>query len=258
MDEARQAARQFFGRNDVFAETANYLLRDGKQRFAPEELCDLEGMEIKEGGKPFHVPEERDLMRFWNGGDQGHLIIALDLAYQPAWPTEMRYRDALTYYDEFGTVYEDWATAAAGIRKQPPVDGSVYLTELILRAPRDEKLIPVISLNVNLQPKAWDTPITYHEMLHMKDPEVLKLIQDYGMYLLDPYNTEDDVCRQFQTELRYILPMLKYRDSPEKLEACFRADKPSALSPEALELLRTHGYPDQTLENWMGKATETT
>ncbi len=242
MDEARQAARQFFGRNDVFAETANYLLRDGKQRFAPEELCDLEGMEIKEGGKPFHVPEERDLMRFWNGGDQGHLIIALDLAYQPAWPTEMRYRDALTYYDEFGTVYEDWATAAAGIRKQPPVDGSVYFTELILRAPRDEKLIPVISLHVNLQPKAWDTPLSIAEMVG--NPVMAKAFGKYEMRLLDPYNTEDDVCRQFQTELRYIVPMLKYRGSPEKLEAYFGADKPGTLSPEAVALLRTHGYPD--------------
>ncbi len=239
MEKAKEAAVQFFGRSDVFAEVFNHVL--GKKLVPPEALQDLEGVQIREGGKPFHVPEERDLMRLWVKDGKSYCILALGLAYKPVYPTEMRYRDALTFYDEFGTVYEDWAAAAAEARKIGPFDGSVLLTDLILCAPKGEKLIPVISATVNLAPKAWDTPTTIAEMVGI--PELAEENQ-YEMHLLDPFKTADDVCRQFQTELRSVLPMLKHRGNPAALEACFGGDPPCNLSPEAVALLRTHGYPD--------------
>ena len=38
--------------------------------------------------------------------------------------------------------------------------------------------------------------------------------------------------------------MLKYRGNPEALKACFGGEGSNALSPEAVALLQTNGYPN--------------
>ena len=249
VDKAREAAKRFFGRSDVFAEVTNHLTRcRGKDlQLAPSDLCDLEGTPVMKNGRPFHVPEERDLMRLWQLKGGKSCIFALDLEYEPIYPTEIRYRDALTYYDELATVFKEWDFVSE-IRKNNPDDGlrdgAYLMSKMLIHFPKGVKLVPVVSMTVYLGRKPWDTPQSIYEQMSHVPKALLEFESDYQMNVLDPHTITDEACRQFQTELRYVVPMLKYRSNLKALEAYFGGERPDALSPEAAALLRAHGYPN--------------
>lgn len=249
MEMAKEAAMQFFGRSDVFAEVTNHLTRcrGADLQMDVSDLCDLEGTPVMKNGRTFHVPEERDLMRLWRVKGEKSCIFALDLEYEPIYPTEIRYRDALTYYDELGTVFKEWDFVSE-IRKNNPNDGlrdgAYLLSKMLIHFPKGVKLVPVVSMTVYLGREPWDKPQSIYAQMSDVPRELLELEPDYQMNVLDPHTITDEACRRFQTELRYVIPMLKYRSNPAALEACFGGEGPDALSPETAALLRTHVYPD--------------
>ena len=72
---------------------------------------------------------------------------------------------------------------------------------------KTDKLLPVITLTVYLDAKEWDAPRSLHEMLFMKDEELLKFIPDYKLNLITPADISDMDFSKFHTELS---PVLKY------------------------------------------------
>lgn len=89
---------------------------------------------------------------------------------------------------------------------------------------KTDKLLPVITLTVYLDAKEWDAPRSLHEMLFMKDEELLKFIPDYKLNLITPADISDMDFSKFHTELSPVLKYLKYSRSKEKLSEIIYSD----------------------------------
>ena len=93
---------------------------------------------------------------------------------------------------------------------------------------KGEKLTPIITIMVYLQPEKWDGPMSLHDMLDFGElsDEVTELIPDYKMVLLQPENYSEKQSKNMQSSLGVILGLLncaetkedfqKYLDSHEK------------------------------------------
>ncbi len=245
MNKVKQAARQFFGRRDVCAEVFNYTFaeREDGRLVAPEDLYSLEGRRILEGGDPFHVPGERDVMWLWQPEGQPEAILALHLAYEPFVPGLTTLLDALTYFDEIATVSTEKARLPK-VRKGDEIIIGDDLDAILDGCPKGVKLVPVCTVTVYLGETEWDMPLNSQALYPDQDHDILRLTSNYKTILFDPAGIQDAAWGHFQSELRSVLPMLKYRSNLKALEAYFGGERPDTLSPEAAALLQAHGYPN--------------
>ena len=58
---------------------------------------------------------------------------------------------------------------------------------------KEDRIRPVITLVVHFGANEWDGPLSLHEMMDLKDERLLEFVQDYRIFLIDPYklDTED-------------------------------------------------------------------
>lgn len=81
---------------------------------------------------------------------------------------------------------------------------------------RDDKLLPVITLVIYWSPDEWDGPRSIHEMLSVKDVDILKYVPDYRINLITPREIGDNDFDKFQTSLAEVFQFIKY--SKDKME----------------------------------------
>lgn len=90
---------------------------------------------------------------------------------------------------------------------------------------KEDRLIPVITLVLYFNAGEWDGPMSLHDMMAVKNPEILALVSDYRINLIAPANMSDDELNQFTTSLREVMMFIKYSGDKDRLQEILQTDE---------------------------------
>ena len=90
---------------------------------------------------------------------------------------------------------------------------------------KDDTLAPVITLVIYFGLTPWDGPRSLHEMMDVKNQQLLSFVPNYQIHLLEPHCISDDDLQKFSTNLRAVMGYIKYANNKQKL-AAFIHDNP--------------------------------
>ena len=100
----------------------------------------------------------------------------------------------------------------------------------------------MITLTIYLGAGQWDAPKSLHEMLTVRDDELLKYIPDYKLNLITPADINDDELSAFHTELGIVLEFIKYSKDKKKIkQIAMDNTKFGSLPIDAAEMITTFG-----------------
>ena len=96
----------------------------------------------------------------------------------------------------------------------------IYKGEQVIKP---ENLKPLDS--VYFSPGEWDGPRSLHEMMAVKDPNILSFVSDYKINLIAPANMTDEELDQFTSSLREVLLFIKYSKDKDRLNEILQTDE---------------------------------
>ena len=231
--------------NEVFADVFNYRLFDGEPVIRPEELREMDSTQIiflpdksaetgdpeetgsGNGGKQKKQKRNRrlnneqekvlyhDLLRNTIIRRDENAIYQLRLGLEPqtrvnsAMPVRNQMYDAAEYYHQVDQI----TRAHKRNRDYSGLKSGEYISGFY----KDDYLIPVFTLTVYFGAEPWDGPRSLHEMMRVKDPEILKLIPDYRLHLIEPAGLEKEELLKFQSSFREVMGYIKYSQNAEEL-----------------------------------------
>lgn len=214
MGKADISTQNYMKKNAHFADAFNYYLYHGKQVINPDDLaeCDVTELALPHGlgKKTMQVKKIRDVLKrcvVKRDKDTTYLLLGIenqsDIHY--AMPVRNMLYDALNYAAQV-------SETASENRKEKDWDTS---EEFLSGLKKTDKLIPVITLVIYFKAGKWDGPRSLHEMLSVRDREILKYVSDYKLNLIIP--SEIEHLEQFKTELKYMLGFIKESGSKKEL-----------------------------------------
>ncbi len=82
---------------------------------------------------------------------------------------------------------------------------------------RFKKILPVITIVLNLSCRKWNGPKNLYDMLGNIDPILKKYISNYKINILDPHSMNKKTLDKFCTELRTVLNCFRYMNNKKRL-----------------------------------------
>ena len=89
--------------------------------------------------------------------------------------------------------------------------------EFLWKFSRDDYLIPVITVVINLSDEPWNGPLSLHDMFRIKNKKILSMVENYRIHLIDPHTMRNEDIETFQTDLREVMLFIKYQKDKKKL-----------------------------------------
>ena len=90
-----------------------------------------------------------------------------------------------------------------------------------------------------LSPDKWDGPTQLHEMLTLKDPKLLSMVENYKIHLIAPSDITEENMKKFKTNLREVLSFIKYSRDKEQIQALVKGNpRFSAIDKNAAMVIR--------------------
>lgn len=235
-------AKQYMQNSLVFADLFNYMIYSGRQVIQPDNLYPLDSTAVT---VPYHtagtespVQRERDVFRYlasMTDDRAAYLLLGIEnqSAVHYAMPVRSMVYDALAYAMQV-------EETARSHRKQKDSRGH-NAAEYLSGFYKEDRLLPVITAVVYLSPKPWDGPVCLHDMLMIREPEMLPFIENYRIHLLTPEGISEAELERFHSTLHEVLGFIKYSGDKEKLKA-FVTKTPSflELEPEAASMIRCY------------------
>ena len=206
-----------------FADAFNYLLYDGEQVIKPDELQELDTIELTVPyGNNARVPVQkyRDLMKMWNAMmDENAIYVILGAELQDRVHYGMPVKDGL--YDMLG-YSKQIAEIKRSYRKDAAKEGEITVDngvvkikltseEFLSGIQKEDKLIPIITAVVYLGEDPWDGPRSLFEMLDIRDKRLIPFLNNYKLNLISPADMEEDEFEKFRTELGYVMKLIKHQ-----------------------------------------------
>ena len=217
MGKIDNVTREYVRNREVFADICNAAVFGGNQVIKAETLTErdttAEVFLRSTGGKnTVSVQRYRDVLKEWVTMDAPSATIAIfgienqaDIHY--AMVSRSYLYDALNYENQVKYIS----------------DMNVRLGRVEAKAPsyrhflKTDRLKPVITIVVYWGAKKWDGARSLHELLDFSGQDDLKnFVPDYRMPLVVPAEIED--FERYKTNLRYILPFIKYSDSRDAMQ----------------------------------------
>ena len=218
--------KQYLSTNSIFADLFNFLLHDGRPIIKAEELKELDTTEIAipyGNGARVPIQKYRDLLKLWSAmmdDNAIYLILGTELQGKThyAMPIKKGLYDMIGYARQVEEARDSYRSRANSGEGDFFVEGEtlkIKLTseEFLSGFRKEDKLIPIITATVYLSEKEWDGPYDLHDMLDVKDKEILKFIPNYPINLISPANIRDEDFEKFGTDLGLALKVLKYQKS---------------------------------------------
>lgn len=120
----------------------------------------------------------------------------------------------------------------AGHKENRDIKGDEFLSGFS----REDRLKPVITLTIYFGKKEWDGAKSLHELLDIKNPELLKFISNYEINLVVPKEIED--FSVFETDIRNVLEFIKVSDDKDKIKEVVTSEESyKRLSAEAVNII---------------------
>ena len=181
-------SKKYFSNNEIFADAFNFKMFDGKQVILPEQLQPVDTTEIivpYGNNAKFPVERHRDIMKIWAAKEDGRAVYVLlgeeiqaDIHY--AMPVRSMLYDSITYAKQVDA-------ARRSYRNQKDTGDVVY----------EEGQVKI--------------RLTSEEFLSGFRKED-KLIPNYRINLIAPFDIGKDDADKFHTDLGLALLVLKYQN----------------------------------------------
>lgn len=232
----------YMGENAVFADAFNFLIYDGRQVIDPDSLRAVDvgelafpfGGEGDGGGEA--VQKYRDILKsatIMQDGTASYVLLGIenqtDIHY--AMPVRNMIYDALQYGRQVSDIASKHRKSGGGQEKTAKGE---YLSGFY----RSDKLTPVITLVVHFGATPWDGPLSLHEMMAVKNPELMQYIQDYRIHLIDPAKITPSQLEKFSSSLREVLGYIKYSRRKDELSSFLNSNSPMLIEANAARVIK--------------------
>lgn len=84
----------------------------------------------------------------------------------------------------------------------------IIRVSIFLDSIKEDRIRPVITLVVHFGADEWDGPLSLYEMMDLEDKKLLEFVQDYRIFLIDPYKLANNDLEKFSTSLGDVLDIL--------------------------------------------------
>ena len=103
---------------------------------------------------------------------------------------------------------------------------------------KDDRLTPVITLALHFGANEWNGPLSLHEMMNVKNRELLRFVQDYQVHLIDPARLSEEELTKFSTSLREVMGYIKYSKDKKKLSEFLKENPRMLIEANAARVIK--------------------
>lgn len=235
MGLADTVTKAYMKDNSVFADAFNYLIYGGEAVVDPKQLQELDTTEIalpfgsqdEDGKQPEEaVQKYRDVLKsaiIKQDDEAAYILLGIenqtDIHY--AMPVRNIIYDALQYGKQVADI-------AAKHRASDGDSKGHSRGEYLSGFYKEDKITPVITLVLHFGANEWDGPLSLHEMMAVKNKNLLNFVQDYQIHLIDPAKLSAEDLERFSSSLREVIGYIKYSKDKKRLSE-FLTDNPRML-----------------------------
>ena len=202
-------AKAYLSNKERFCDIFNFWIYDGKNVIKPDDLNELDttALAIPYGNKARkHVQKYRDILKLYAAKhDEQAIYMILGLEVESKIHYAMAVRamlyDALSYTNQVELITEQR-------RKDKPKQ---TYHEFLSGLGKNDRLKPVITIVLNLSGKYWDGCRSIHDLLAVKDEQILQFVPDYKLNLLSPDLLDEQDFDKFRTSLGAAMQFLKHQ-----------------------------------------------
>lgn len=245
MGAADTVTKAYMKENTVFADAFNYLLYRSRAVVDPTQLQELDTTEIAlpfgaqdEDGKPQEdaVQKYRDVLKsavIKEDGEAAYILLGIenqtDIHY--AMPVRNAVYDALQYGRQVADI-------AKKHRREDASSKAHSRGEYLSGFYKDDRLTPVITLVLHFGANEWNGPLSLHEMMNVKNRELLRFVQDYQVHLIDPARLSEEELAKFSTSLREVMGYIKYSKDKKKLSEFLKENPRMLIEANAARVIK--------------------
>ena len=226
------AAKSYFSDLDRFADIFNFWIYDGENIIQPSDLTEMDTTEIAlPYGNAAKTPIQkfRDVLKLYTAMQDSraiYLVLGLEAEAKTNYAMVVKNMlyDAMNYSKQV-------ASAAASHRTD--AEAKPTSDEFLSGFWKEDRLVPVMTLVVNISGKAWDGAKSLHDMFALTDKRFLTYIPNYRLNLLSPDQIDEQDFGKFRTGFGTAMQFIKHQhdDSMDwmKDQSRFeRVDRPTA------------------------------
>lgn len=243
MGRADTITKKYMRKNEVFADAFNFLIYGGEDVVDPSLLQELDTTEI---AVPFGMSDEdkpndeavqkyRDVLKstiIMQDAKASYILLGIenqtDVHY--AMPVRNIIYDALQY----GKQVSDIAAKHKNQGDRSGHNRGEYLSGFY----KEDRIRPVITLVVHFGANEWDGPLLLHEMMDLKDERLLEFVQDYRIFLIDPYKLDTEDLNVFSSSLGKVLAYIKYSKNKNELSDFLANNQNMIMENDAARVIR--------------------
>ena len=243
MGMADTVTKEYIRSNEVFADAFNYLIYDGEQVVKPALLQELDTTEIaipfalgeNENQTEDVVQKYRDVLKsavIMQDSRASYILLGVEnqTEIHYAMPVRNIIYDALQYGKQVSEVAK--RPKSKGDRKGH--NKGEYLSGFY----KEDRIRPVITLVVHFGADEWDGPLSLYEMMDLEDKKLLEFVQDYRIFLIDPYKLANNDLEKFSTSLGDVLGYIKYSKDKKALSKFLNDNQVMIMDNDAARVIR--------------------
>ena len=227
--------KEYMRENAIFADVFNYLIYGGKKVIDPAGLTEVDTA-TSAVGKKDALQKYRDVLKAAViKQDEKMSYVLLGVENQTDVHYAMPVRNAI-YALQYGKQVSD--IAAGHRRSQKDYSGKTggeYLSGFL----KEDHIKPVITLVIHFGAEEWDGPLSLHEMMPIRDMEILSYVENYRIHLIDPAKLTEEELNKFSTSMREVMGYIKYSNNKEKLLDFLRTDTHKSIEMNAARVIKT-------------------
>ncbi|MFR3170457.1 MAG: transposase [Roseburia intestinalis] len=227
--------KEYMRENAIFADAFNYLIYGGKKVIDPAGLTEVDTA-TSAVGKKDALQKYRDVLKAAViKQDEKMSYVLLGVENQTDVHYAMPVRNAI-YALQYGKQVSD--IAAGHRRSQKDYSGKTggeYLSGFL----KEDHIKPVITLVIHFGAEEWDGPLSLHEMMPIRDMEILSYVENYRIHLIDPAKLTEEELNKFSTSMREVMGYIKYSNNKEKPLDFLRTDTHKSIEMNAARVIKT-------------------
>lgn len=217
--------KEYMQDNEIFADAFNFLIYNGKQVINPASLKPLDTTSVVlpygEDETPVPIQKYRDILKMVTAmEDDNAAYLLLGIENQSEIHYAMPVRNMLYDSMQYISQVEE---ASKSHRKANAIPDT--RAEFLSGFHKTDKLLPVITLTIYFGADKWTAPKSLHEMLDVRDDNIMKFVSDYQLNIIAPAEISDEDFGKFHTELNQALKFVKYSKDKDKLRKVVNEDE---------------------------------
>ena len=242
MGVADAITKEYMRGSKVFADAFNYFIYGGEQVVDPEFLHELDTTEIAipftldgKSTREEAVQKYRDVLKstvVMRDVRASYILLGIenqtDIHY--AMPVRNIIYDALQY----GKQVSEIAKRHKEQKDRKGHNRGEYLSGFY----KEDRISPVITLVVHFGAEEWDGPLSLYEMMELEDPTLKEFVQDYRIYLIDPYRLTEEDLEKFSSNLKGVLGYIKYSKDKKELSRFLNNSQMQNMDNDAARVIR--------------------